>query len=72
MKYIYYNDDNFYYDCGVPEKISDERKRTEVYKEIEGVQKTSFVETINTQSNLASEVRVLNVDHLPQFKILAE
>lgn len=35
FRYIYYNEDNFYYDCGIPEKISESSKRDEIYKEVE-------------------------------------
>jgi len=45
LKYIYYNDDNYYYDCGIPEKIADERKRTEIYKEVEGLTNVNLLET---------------------------
>jgi len=44
LKYIYYNDDNFYYDCGIPEKIVDEWKWTEIYKEIENIKVKSLIE----------------------------
>lgn len=71
FRYIYFNEDNFYFDCGIPHKIGEESKWDEVYKDIQFLQIGKNMHGFDHVSSvIPKEVKVLNLEHLKSYKQL--
>ena len=62
MRYVYYNDENFFYDCGIPSEIEDLKKKNDVLLDLDSIEKKKIPLSDEVLADIPKEMKFLNVN----------